>query len=150
MKEISFVCKDNFILDSKIERIEIDKNIVLKITIEPKNINRIIEREYFNLFKDSILEPAFTTFNSKNEIEITTMLDPDLKELLEMAIDDINENTILDYLVDKNKNQKNDIFLNSESWYILDVKQEEILPDFLKEKGSIKTGFNTKWLEELN
>lgn len=122
-------------------KISKDEKVTLEGFFNNDEYKNIRENEMFHLSEDKINKPVVKEFDENREYEIELQLNPDLVQeynMKDMASDEIME------CIDNN-----DKLQQQHSWYVLNVKQEEELPEFMKNMGSIKTGFSTAWNTEL-
>ena len=119
----------------------------MSMLVDYETYKEIYVNELFNLYRESIGKNFKEEFDKNNVIEIELVLDPSYNEILEGAVK-FDSESIIQFLLKKSVDENN-IFLSTDSWYVLNVKQEEELPDELKELGSLKVGFDTRWKEEL-
>lgn len=137
-------------LDSSIETnlidINIDKNehVNISISITLEVFKYILEKNVFHLSKDVIINQSRKNFNDIKPVEIDLALSPQLEKVLKDS-GELSKETLIRYLSDEIYESCKD----TENWYVLNVKQEEELPEELKVLGSVKTGFSTKWNESL-
>lgn len=137
-------------LDSSIETnlidINIDKNEHVNISISTTSevFKYILEKNVFHLSKDVIINQSRKNFNDIKPVEIDLALSPQLEKVLKDS-GELSKETLIRYLSDEIYESCKD----TENWYVLNVKQEEELPEELKVLGSVKTGFSTKWNESL-
>ncbi|WP_432666851.1 hypothetical protein R9X47_10900 [Wukongibacter baidiensis] len=136
-------------LESTILKIKVkNEEIRLTISVDYDTYNYVYENEMFNLYREVIGKNFKDNFDKEKVLEIELKLDPKLVSILDDAVD-LNEEAIKKYLLEKSEEKPDNLFINTSSWYVLNVKQEEELPEHLKAMGSVKVGFDTKWNEEL-
>ncbi|MCT4593103.1 MAG: hypothetical protein N4A57_02355 [Anaeromicrobium sp.] len=124
------------------------ERVNITISVDCNTYKYIITNELFNLYKETLGQNFRHSFEQNKSIEIELRLDPKLVSVLKLAIE-LDKKEIIGYLTKKSKEDRDNIFVNTQTWYGLNVKQEEDLPDNLKILGSVKTGFDTRWLKEL-
>lgn len=151
MMNISLTWKDEYgkDLNSKVIKAYVShEKIKITIEVDFKNYEYIIANELFNLYKEALGKNFRTSFNKAKPIEIQLQLNSNLISVLQLGVE-LNKEKVLNYLIKKSNEDRDNIFISTESWYGLNVKQEEDLPEELKKLGSVKSGFDTRWSQEL-
>lgn len=113
-------------------------------SVNYKSYNEVISNEYFQFEEELVIESGFRDFDENREIEMSLRLEGEIVELLAMNTE-LTTESIYNFLVQKSKDDRNNIFLMNESWYLLRVVQLVELPDELTEKGQLRMGFLTSW-----
>lgn len=141
-----FQWKDNKgeVIEGSISRARVskDKSVTVDGFFNQEAYDSIRNRCNFHLTDEKINKPVVAKFDENKEYEIELQLNPEIAE--EHHITDMNDSQeIMDYITE------NDTLHNQHNWYVLNVKQEEELPEFMKSMGSIKVGYSTTWNKEL-
>ncbi|MCT4604677.1 MAG: hypothetical protein N4A64_01025 [Marinisporobacter sp.] len=125
-------------------KIKDKKDIRLMIQVDYSTYLYIYKNELFHLYHEAIINPSKDEFVQDQPIEIELKLSQEHIELLSLAIS-IEEDEVLSYLYEKAAHQPENVFIHTDFWYVMKVKQRVKLPKELEELGSVKMGFITKW-----
>jgi len=133
-----------------IEKVTVNStsDIRMGIQIDAEVYEDVRKQRLFNLYEDKIEASSFKNFAKTHPIEIELRLDPTLIEVLELAIE-LEAESIRNYIISKCGEGSDNLFIYHDSWFLLTAAQEEQLPDELAKLGSVKTGFQTTWRNEL-
>lgn len=138
-----------FPIDIREVKVLSDRDIRMDIQVTYEIYKQIKEEQSLNLFAEKIEPSGFMDFTSESPIEVELRLDPVLVEVLELSVA-LEAKTIQTYIAGKSIEGSDNLFIHNDSWFVLQMVQEESLPEELKSLGSIKTGFQTTWHKELS
>ncbi len=130
-----------------VERDDLER-VEMTVMISAEEYARIDAESLLHLTADVRGPGSNRTFRDEAPIEIEARLHPNYLTVLETEAQSVDN--IGPYLIELSEQGAEHALLLNDSWYALRVKQEDVLPPELQGPGrSIKSGYNTSWIENL-
>lgn len=121
---------------------EIITRCVLTFSMSTEIYQYVDTHELFNLYTDVRGQLFGGEFKPNLNVEIEAKLDPSF--IFDIATKVKTIEALSEHIQSINQNHPNDLLLNTESWFALNVKQSVELPPEFGE-GSLKVGYSTSW-----
>jgi len=147
-KNISFH-HENHVLDAMLTEatLKLENNrlveVLITLQVDFEKYTHIDTQHIFHLDDDKKTQGSDYDFDKKAPILLDLILDNAFLE----KIDSYEAKDFIYLLVQENKNNPTNKLLDSQSWYVMHVKQEVEVPAQIAEDGKLKMGYATTWYE---
>ncbi len=132
-----------FTINSLFVNLEYHDNVIFKVSmaidVDLENLSIIKNNCLLNLSKDSLNGQEFPKFNNLKKIEVTAFLNPEF-------LTDLSINSAQEFI---REFDQNNLFNDESFWYWDIIKQDEILPQDLKELGNLSSGIKSYWVSNI-